>query len=96
MDCGFEGFDVAELADEDHVGVFAHEGTECGLEIAGVDADFTLVDGAEDIFVDEFDGVFETDDVIAPGPVDDVDDRCERRGFTAAGGAGYEDESAAE
>ena len=42
----------------------------------------------------EFDGVFDGDDVIGARRIDPVDHRRERRGFARTGGSGDEDQSA--
>ena len=62
-------------------------------ERLGVQADFAMVDQAALALVDEFDRVFDRDDVILARLVRVIHDRRQRRGLAAAGRAGDEDES---
>ncbi len=94
LEGGLRGFLVAELADEDHVGVLAQDAPE-SLEIRlGVEPDFALVDDAAPVVVHELDRVLDRDDVLLPAAVDRVDHRREGRRLTRAGRAGHEDEPA--
>ncbi|MFM1944769.1 MAG: hypothetical protein RI897_3751 [Verrucomicrobiota bacterium] len=92
----FDGFEVTHFADEDDIRVFAEGAAEGGGEGAGMDSDFAVVDEAAFAFVDEFDGVFDGEDMFAPVAVGVVHHGGEGGGFTAAGGAGDEDEPAVE
>jgi len=85
---------VAELADQDHVGVLAKAAPKRLRERGRVEADFALVDDAAVVAVDDLDRVLDRHDVLAPGAVDVVDHGRERRGLSRAGRAGYEDEPA--
>ncbi len=85
---------VAELADQDHVGVLAQTAAQGLGERGGVEPDLTLVDDAAVVGMDDLDRVFDRDDVLAARAVHVVDDRRERRRLSRAGGAGDEDETA--
>ena len=85
---------VAELADQDHVGVLAKASAQRLRERRRVETDFPLVDDAAVVAVHDLDRVLDRDDVLPPRAVDVVDDRCERRRLARAGCAGDEDEPA--
>ena len=91
---GGNGFEVAHFADQDHVGILTKGGAQSGREVGGVDFDFALVDEAALVAVQEFDGVFDGDEVIGAVGVDAVDHGGERGGLTGTGGAGDEDQAA--
>ncbi len=85
---------VAELAEQDDVGVLAQhplDRREVGL---GVDPDLALVDDAATVLVEDLDRILDRDDVLVPCPVDVVDHRRERGRLSRARGAGAEDEAA--
>ena len=88
-----DGLEVAEFADDDDVGVFAEGPFEGGGEGAGVWADFALGDVAALGEVDDFDGVFDGDDVVGAGLVEVGDHRGEGGGLAGADGAGDENEA---
>ena len=85
---------VAHLADEDVVGVLAKHVLESRHVAVGVEADLTLVDDRLLVFVQDFDGVLDRDDVPAHGVVDVVDHRRQRGGLARTGGAGDEHQAA--
>ena len=89
-----DGFEVAHFADQNDVGILAKPGAQGGREICGVHLDFALVDEAFLVAVQEFDGVFDGDDVIGPRGVDAVDHGRERRGFARPGGPGHQNQAA--
>ena len=60
----FDGFQVAHFADEDDVRVFAQRAAQRGGKGFGVHADFAVVHQAVLAFVDEFNRVFDRDDVV--------------------------------
>ena len=91
-----DGLEVAELADEDHVGVLAQHVLERGCEAVRVVADLTLVDQRTVVVVQELDRVFDGDDVVGARAVDEVDERGERRRLSGAGRAGDQHEAAGE
>ena len=64
---------VAELSDQDHVGVLAQRAAERLREGVGVEADLALVDDAAVVGVQELDRVLDRDDVLAARAVDVVD-----------------------
>ena len=88
-----DGFEVAHFTDHDDVGVLTERATKSGGEGFGVGVDFALVDVAAFGFEDEFDGVFEGDDVVLALFIDFVDEGGEGGGLAATDGAGDEDEA---
>ena len=88
------GLGVAELADQDHVGVLAQHAPDRGEERLGVEPDLALVDDAALVGVEDLDRVLDRDDVLAPRAVDVVDHRRERGRLARAGRAGDEHEAA--
>jgi hypothetical protein len=54
-----EGLGVADLADQDDVGVLAHGGPHGDGEVAGVDPDLALVDHAQLVGVEDLDRVLD-------------------------------------
>ena len=95
--CGGEGdadgFEVAQLAEDDDVGGLPQDGAQGGMPGGGIGADFALFDDGFFVAVDELDGVFDGDDVGGAGLVDVFDDGGEGGGFSGAGGAGDEDQA---
>ncbi len=91
---GPDRLEVAHLAHEDHVGVLAERAAQRLREARRVGPDLTLVDHAFLVAVEELDRVLDRDDVIGPGVVDLVDDRCECRRLTGAGRSRDEHEAA--
>ena len=91
---GGNGFEVAHFADQNHVGVLTQSSAQRRRKIRGVHFDFALVDEAALVAVQEFDGVFDGDEVIGAVGVDAVDHRGERGGLTGTGGSRYENQAA--
>src|SRR5690606_3155398 len=81
------GLEVANLADEDDVGVLAEQGAQDGAE-AEVDVGVHL--GLGDAVELDFDGVLDGGD-IGVGGIDLVERGVERSGFSTTGGAGDEE-----
>ena len=61
---GSDRFEVAHLADEDHVRVLAERGAQREPEARRVGADLALVDDAVLVLVDELDGILDREDVV--------------------------------
>ena len=80
------GFAGTDLADEDHVRRLAQGVLQRHLEGAGVDAHFALGDDAILVLVDEFDRVFDGDDVPAGVLVAVADHRGQRCRLAGTGG----------
>jgi hypothetical protein len=59
-----DGLEIAQLTDQDDVGILAHRRAQGLLEAAGVRADFALVDQAALVLMDELDRILDRDDVI--------------------------------
>ncbi len=89
-----DGLEVAQLADQDDVGVLAQRGAQRRAEAVGVGVDLALVDQAALVRVHELDRVLDRQDVLAPLGVDLVDHRRQRRRLAAAGRAGDEHQAA--
>jgi hypothetical protein len=94
LQSGLGRLGVAQLADEDHIGVLPHRAAEGLLERDRVEADLALVDDRLLVAMQDLDRVLDRDDVLPTRAVDVVDDRRERGRFPGAGRAGDEDESA--
>ncbi len=93
-DRGRDSFQIAQLADQDDVGVLAqHALDRCEVGL-GVDPDLALVDDAAAVLVEDLDRILDRDDVLMPCPVDVVEHRRERGRLSRARGAGAEDEAA--
>ncbi len=86
--------EVAELADEDRVGVLAQGGVQRVRERRAVHADFALAHQAQLALMHELDRVLDREDVAFQLAVDRVDDACERRRLAGAGFARDEDQAA--
>ena len=91
---GLRGLGVAQLADQDHVGVLAQRAAERLVERVGVEPDLALVDDAADVLVEDLDRILDRDDVLLARAVDVIDHRRERRRLSGAGRAGDEHEAA--
>ena len=88
-----DGFQIAHLADHDHIGIFPERSAQRRAEGARVGVHFALCDMAAFWFENIFDRVLERDDVFAPLDVHLLDQRRERGRFAAAHGTGHEDEA---
>src|SRR5450830_146577 len=89
-----DGFQVAQFADQDAVGVFAQGRAQGIVEGERVRSHFALVDQAFLGIVHEFDGVFDRQDVAVLVFIEVGDHRRERRRFARAGGARHQHEAA--
>ena len=96
LDGDRDGLEVAQLADEDDVGILAQRGAQRALERAGVHADLALRDDAPLVRMHELDRVLDRDDVIAARAIHEIDQRAERRGLARARRPGDEHESLVE
>src|SRR5262249_26232366 len=81
-------FFVTHFADEHHVGVFTHGVLHTDLEVNHIKPDLALVDKALIFGEDEFDRVFERQDVLAVLMVDQVEHRRDGRALAGTGDAG--------
>src|SRR5207248_2929617 len=68
-----ERFDISNFTDQHDIGILTQNASECLSEVGGVGANFALVDVAVDVAVQEFDWIFDRDDVRAPMLVDVLD-----------------------
>jgi hypothetical protein len=91
---GLRRLGVAELADEDDVGILAENTAQRLAEAFGVEADLALVDDAAVIRMEDLDGILDGHDVLLTRAVDLVEHRRERRRLAGAGRAGHEHEAA--
>jgi hypothetical protein len=91
-----DGLEVAQLADQNDVGVFAKRRAQRVLERFGMSAHFPLIDQTLLVRVHELDRIFDGDDVIRPHPIDVVDHCAEGRRLPRTRGSGDENESLAQ
>jgi hypothetical protein len=84
---------VAQLADEDHVGVLAERGLQGGRERRRVGAELAVGHDRGLRDVDELHGILDRDDVERLRLVDPVDEGGERRRLSRAGRPRDEDEA---
>jgi hypothetical protein len=91
---GLGGLAVADLAEEDDVGILPDHVSQRGPEGIRVHADLTLVDDRPSILVHDLDGVFDGHDVRSPRLVDVSDHRGDGRGLAGPGRPGHEDQTA--
>jgi hypothetical protein len=80
-------FGVAHFADQNHIRILAHGGAHAFGEGGQVRAQLALDDLARFAAMDEFDRIFEADDVERARRIQVIDHRGERGGFAGAGGA---------
>jgi hypothetical protein len=79
LERGIQGLEVANLTDEDDVRVLPQHAAQRLAERRRVRADFTLVDVAVDVAMEEFDGILDRDHVRLVMLVDVLDHRGQRR-----------------
>ena len=93
-DCQGDCFQVPHLPDHHDIGIL----TECraeGLgERMGIVSQFPLVDNRHLMGVNEFNRIFDGDDVLVTVLVDMVNHGCQRRGLTGTRGTGHQNEAA--
>src|SRR5512139_659443 len=89
-----DGFQVAQFADQDDVGVFPQRAAQGVGERQRVRADLALVDQALLALVHEFDRVLDGEDVRVLVLVDVVHHRCQRGRLARAGRPGDEHDAA--
>ena len=88
VDGRHERFLITHFADEHDVGIFADRVLHADFEVDHVQADLALIDQALVFGEDEFDRVFERENVLAIPVVDPVEHRGDRRALAGAGDAG--------
>ena len=88
---GHERFFVTHLAYENDVRIFTNGVLHPNLEVFHIHADLTLVDQALVFCVDEFDRVFERENMFSIVGVDPVKHRRDRRRFTRTGNTREQD-----
>lgn len=76
-----EGLFIPHLAYEHHVRIFTHCLLDTNLEIPDILTNFALIDQALVFREDEFDRVFERENVLAIIVIDPVEHRRDRRAF---------------
>ena len=82
------GGNIAQLAQQDHIRIFAQRSAQRRIEAVTVAADLPLLDQRTSATVQEFDRILQRQNVPRLVPVDLVDHRRQRGGLAAAGGAG--------
>lgn len=85
------GGNIAQLAQQDHIRIFAQRGAQRRIEAVTVAADLPLLDQRTPAAVQEFDRILQRQNVPRLVPVDLVDHRRQRGGLAAAGGAGEQE-----
>ena len=78
---------VAHFAHQHDIGIFAHGMLHRDFEVFHIHADLTLIDQAFVFGVNELDGIFEREDVLAIETVDVVEHRGNRGGLSRTGHA---------
>ena len=91
---GLRRLGVAELADQDRVGILPKHAAERLAEALGVEPDLALVDDAAAVGMEDLDRILDRDDVLVACPVDVVEHRREGRRLARAGRARDEHEAA--
>src|SRR5258708_40173888 len=76
------GFEIAHLADQDHLWSLTQGGTQGRGKILCIRTDLTLIYRGFFVVVQKLDRVLDRDDMIRLGLVYTVDDRGERRAFS--------------
>ena len=89
---GLEGFDIAQLADQDDVGVLPHRVLERLVPVPGVQADFTLIDISFLVREHEFDGVLDRENVQGLALIDVIDHGGNSRALARTGDARQDDQ----
>ena len=93
LDRDGDSLQVAHLAHHDHIGIFPKSGTQRLLEGLGMEPDLPLGHDALLRRMDELDRVFDGQDVIGTGTVDQVHQCRKRRRLAGAGRARDQDQS---
>src|SRR5690606_38917150 len=88
-----DGLEIAELAEQYHVGILAQHVLQRLRVARAVGADLALVHDGELVRVQKLDRIFDRDDVVALLAVDLVDERRERRRLARARRPGDEHEA---
>ena len=84
---------LPQLPHQEYVRIFSQRGPEPRLEAREVHVHRALVDQRLSAVVHELGGIFQHDDVLRIGPIDDVDEGRESRRLTGAGGSRDQDET---
>ena len=87
MDGHFDGLQVTHFTDDDDVRIFTQGGAQGVLEGTRVVVQFALRDVAAFGLINDFDWVFDGDDMVVAMFVDEFRQGGHRRGFTGAGRA---------
>ena len=90
---GGEGVLVADLPDENHVGVLPQCGTQGVVELEGVHPHFPMPDQGSFALMHEFHRVLNREDVAGFVAVDPVDHRGEGGAFARTGGACHQNQT---
>src|ERR1044072_1026432 len=91
--CNFSSFVVAHFADQNDLRRLAQGGAQGRGKVVGVVPAFALIGRRILVRVTIFDRIFDRDDVIVLGFINDVDHRCESRALAGTGGTGDEHEA---
>ena len=88
----FDGFAIAHFADENHLRRLAQGGAQTRGKGTEVASHFTLVEGCLSLRMNEFDRIFQRDDVDGLCFVQFIQQRGQGRGFSRSGCAGDQDQ----
>ena len=91
---GFNGFQIAHFADQDHVRILPESAADGFGEAGDIHADFALVDGRFLVVMEELDRIFNRDDVVIHILVDVVHQSGQRGALAGAGGPGDQKQAA--
>src|ERR1043165_7976439 len=85
---GVNAFAVTDFTDENDIGILAHGVADAVGEGIGIDAHFALLELAEIILENVFDGIFDSYDPEGGCFVDLLDERADGGAFALTGWAG--------
>jgi len=89
-----DGFQVTQFTHQDHIRVLPQCRTQGRRKTVGVAMHLALVDQGPAGLVDEFDGVFQGEDVLAPVLVEVIDQRRQGGRLARTGGPGHQHQAA--
>src|SRR6266540_3233166 len=93
LDGDRDGFQIAQLADENDIRILAQGGAKRIPKRHGVKPDLPLCNDASLVRVDELDRILDGDDVIRAGAIHEIDECAQGGRFSGACGSRYKNES---
>ena len=91
-----ECFSFVHFPDQDHTRCLSQCGAQGERKVWSVAVHFALMNGGFFVVVQEFDGIFDGDDVVAIFAVDAIQKCCQGRGLAAAGASGHKNDAIAD